>query len=333
MTASTETDEGSRTGTGGRLPDFFIVGHPKSGTTALYEMLRSHPQVFMPDVKEPRFFAEDLRPRFQGAGRGSGGERLPETLQEYLALFAAARPEQVVGEASPSYLRSLRAAELIAAARPEAKIIAILREPASFLRSLHMELVQNHVESEQDLRKALQEEWDSPAGQGAASGQSGLPRYTDRVRYVEQLRRYHEVFPPEQVLVLIYEDFRADNEATVRRVLRFLGVDETVLVAPVEANPSVHVRSLALDRAMRSLRAGQSLPYRAAKRAVKALTPQRVQAELLPALRRRVLYSPPRAADEALEGELRERFRDEVAALGEYLDRDLLKLWSYGGGE
>src|SRR5450432_3386675 len=80
-----------------RVPDFFIVGHPKSGTTALYEMLRSHPQIFMPDFKEPRFYASDLPSRFQ-APRASG--LAPETYEDYLTLFEPAAPGQVVGEAS-----------------------------------------------------------------------------------------------------------------------------------------------------------------------------------------------------------------------------------------
>src|SRR2546430_16495977 len=83
-----------------RLPDFFIVGHAKSGTTALYEMLRGHPQIFMPELKEPWFFASDMRPRFQPPRAGV----LPQTLDEYRELFAAAQPGQRVGEASSSYL-------------------------------------------------------------------------------------------------------------------------------------------------------------------------------------------------------------------------------------
>ncbi len=66
--------------------------------------------------------------------------------------------------------------------------------------------------------------------------------YSEHVRYVEQLRRYHAVFAREQVLVLIYDDFRADNEATVRRVLRFLDVDDTAPIEAVEANPTVGIR-------------------------------------------------------------------------------------------
>src|SRR5947209_10802498 len=88
----------------GRIPDFFIVGQHKSGTTALYEMLRRHPQIYMPDLKEPRFFASDLRPLMGSAAA------LPDTFEEYTALFEAAAEGQRVGEASPSYLRSRVAA-------------------------------------------------------------------------------------------------------------------------------------------------------------------------------------------------------------------------------
>src|ERR1700691_3844946 len=122
----------------GRVPDFFIVGHHKSGTTAMYEMLRPHPEIYMPAMKEPEFFGRDR----------TFGETRPQTYAEYLALFEAAGPRQLAGEASPSYLSSASAAKLIADVQPAARIIAILREPASFLNSLHLQLVRNHVQSE-----------------------------------------------------------------------------------------------------------------------------------------------------------------------------------------
>ena len=101
-----------------RLPDFFIVGHAKSGTTALYEMLRSHPQIFMPQLKEPWFFASDMQPRFQPPRGGA----LPRTLAEYSELFAAAHAGQRIGEASSSYLWSRTAAQRIAEVRPDPSI-------------------------------------------------------------------------------------------------------------------------------------------------------------------------------------------------------------------
>jgi Sulfotransferase family len=305
----------------GRAPDFFIVGHPKCGTTALYEMLRRHPQIYMPDLKETRFFARELHPR------APGDRAHPDTLAAYLALFDAAAPEQRVGEASPSYLRSRLAAARIAELRPDARIVAILREPASFIRSLHMELLRDRVETEQDLRAALALE-DVRSQQREIERRPGLV-YAEYVRYVEQLRRYAEVFPPQQIKVLIYDDFRRDNRSTLRAVLRFLGVDETLALDAVEANPTVRVRSLRVDELLRSLYLGRGPFAAVAKGALKMVTPRRARLQALAALRRRVVYGKPVAPDERVMRELRRRFRGEVLAVGEYLDRDLAGLWGY----
>ncbi len=310
-----------------RMPDFFVVGHPKSGSTALYEMLRSHPQIFMPDLKEPRFFASDLRRRRPSSTQG----RLPNTLEQYQALFAEAGLGQRAGEATPMYLMSRTAAGLIAEAQPQARIIAILREPASFLRSLHMQLVQAHVEPENDLRRAMSLE---DARREGRQMPPRLPRpqlllYSEHVRYVEQLRRYRAVFAPEQVLVLIYDDFRRDNEAAVRRVLRFLDVDDAAPIDLVEANQTVHVRSVRLDSVVHSVSFGRGSVARAAKIAVKTLAPRRLRRAALQTVQRRVLWGQPRAPEESFIGELRRRFKPEVVALSEHLDRDLVTLWGY----
>jgi hypothetical protein len=302
----------------GRLPDFFIVGHHKSGTTALYEMLRRHPQVFMPSLKEPRWFDSDLR-ALVNTPPTSG---LPQTFEEYLALFADARPDQRAGEASPSYLRSRTAAAAIAEVQPRARCIAIFREPASFVRSLHLQLVQEHVEQEKSLAKAVENEQIVRAGQQ-------VRRYSDHVRYREQLERFRACFPPEQVLVLIYDDFRRDNEGTVRGVLRFLEVDETVPVAVMDANPTVAVRSLRVDRAISAMYGPRSPVARAARGAVRTITPARVRRAAIGGLRRRVVYGDPDTADPALTLELKRRYRDEVLAFGEYLGRDLAGVWGY----
>ncbi len=312
---------------GGRLPDFFIAGHAKSGTTALYQMLRRHPQIFMPANKEPWFFASDMRPRFPPRKSGP----LPETLDQYRALFAGARQDQRVGEASSSYLWSRTAAEAIAEVQPEARIVAILREPASFLRSLHLQLVQTHVESVKDLRGAITLEGERRQGRRIPrrSHRPQLLLYSEHVRYVEQLRRYHEVFPSEQVLVLIYDDFRADNRATVERVLGLLEVSEDASLEAIEANPSVLMRSQALDEIVHAVSIGRGPAGRAAKGALKALTPQRLRRRALRLTQQRVVHAQPPAADERFMGELRRRFRPEVEALGEYLGRDLVSLWGY----
>jgi hypothetical protein len=310
-----------------RVPDFFIVGHPKCGTTALYEMLARHPQIFMSPVKEPRFFASDMRQRFQPSRAGA----LPATLESYLDLFQSAAPEQRAGEASPSYLASHTAAGLIAQVQPQARIVAILREPASFLRSLHQQLLRSHVESKKDLRKAMALEDARREGRRIPrrSHRPGALQYSDHVRYVEQLRRYEAVFPPEQMLVLIYDDFRAENEATVRRVLRFLGVEDTAPVDVHDANPAVRVRSQRLDELVHLVSVGRGPLARTAKSALQAVLPREVRRRMLEETRRRVVYGAPKEPDAAFMAELRRRFKGEVVALGEHLDRDLVALWGY----
>jgi hypothetical protein len=308
----------------GRVPDFFIVGHSKSGTTALYEMLRSHPQIFMSDLKEPVYFAAELP-------RHAHRYRAPETLEQYLDLFAPAAPGQLTGEASASYLWSHSAAAAIATARPDAKIIAILREPASFLRSLHLQNLQSHYEDQRDLRRALDLEPERREGRSVPR-RSQWPQvllYSEHVRYVEQLRRYDDVFPAGQVLVLIYDDFRADNEGTVRRVLRFLGLDGAVPVVATEANPTVAIRSQPLDEIVHSLALGTNPLARSAKAAVKALTPERARRGLLSSVQRRLVAPEPAPPDERLMAELRRRYRSEVLSLSDYLGRDLIELWGY----
>ncbi len=317
---------------GWRTPDFFIVGHAKCGTTALYDMLRRHPQIFMSVPKEPWFFARE-NPNRQTNGKRSiafTGEK-HETLDQYLSLFTAAGPDQRVGEASSSYLWARTAPERIAAMRPDARVIAIFREPAAFLRSLHLQHLSSHDESEKSFRKAIELE-------AARREDRHIPRhanwpqvliYTDRVRYVEQLRRYHAVFAPEQILALIYEDFRADNEATLRRVLRFLEVDDTHPIRLLERNPTVGVRSVQLDDFRRSLRVGRTPAFKLLRGAGKALTTQGLRERLYYPLMRRSVYGQAPPVDPEFMLELRRRFKPEVLALSEYLDRDLVKLWGY----
>jgi hypothetical protein len=312
---------------GRRVPDFFVVGHPKSGTTALYEMLRRHPQIYMPDLKEPAYLAPDQPRRRRRAAAGA----LPATLSQYLALFAPAKADQRVGEASSGYLASRAAPGRIAEIAPGARAIAILREPASLLRSLHLQLLQDHVESVRDLRRALALE---PARRRGRRIPRRSPRpesllYSERVRYAEQLRRYHAALGRERVLVLVYDDFRRDNAAVLRRVLRFLEVKEDVEIEPSEANPTVLMRSRQLDDLVHAVSVGRGPLSRTLKRGVEAVSSERMRSHALKTVRRRVLHGAPPPQDERLMAELRRQYAPEVAAASEYLGRDLVSLWGY----
>jgi hypothetical protein len=317
-----------------RAPDFFVVGHQKSGTTALYEMLRLHPQVFLPVAKEPQFLASDLRgSRLRSSSTPPGESGLPRTLEAYLALFAAAREDQRIGDPSPQYLRSGAAARNIAELRPDAQIVAILREPADFVRSFHHQLLISSQENEPDLRKAVALEASRREGSNIPSlcHQPRALLYAEHVRYVEQLRRFHDVFPREQVLVLLYDDFRRDNLETLREILVFLGLDPLPSVKPVQTRPLNAVRSMALHKLAGAARHAEHHPEIAGRRGamLRAATALPRRSKALRKLTRSLTYTAPGAPDEAFLDELRVRFKPEVVALSEYLGRDLTALWGY----
>lgn len=296
-----------------RFPDFFVVGHPKCGTTALYDMLRQHPQIFMSPVKEPRFFVSDDELRFPA---------LRQTTQaDYLRLFAAAGVGQRTGEASPQYLASRSAPGAIATANPSARIIAILREPASFIRSLHNHYVRRGIDRPEDLGVAL-------------AGGSSHPlwrHYEQRVRFVDQLERYRAVFPPDQLLVLIYDDYRSSNVDTMRRVFHFLQVDQAYEVAPHDLNPAFGVRSHTAALVWQRLMLGQGRVSAALGRAARAAVPHGARDAVRATYRRANLTQPP-AVDEALMARLRLHFAPEVRKASDYLGRDLVALWGYPDG-
>jgi hypothetical protein len=310
---------------GGRIPDFFVVGHVKSGTTALYEMLAHHAQVFV-GLKEPRYFATELRER--DIPRPAGN---PSTLEQYMAWFERAGPQEVVGDVSPEYLWSRTAAALIAQAAPQARIIAILREPASFLHSLHRQWLQLYVESETSFEKAMA--LDEPRREGRRMPTNtywpAALIYSEHVRYVEQLRRYHAVFAPEQVLVLIYEEYRRDNETALREILRFIGVEDTPTVPGKQVNSSVYVRSPRLNGLLRALSVAEDPLSRAIKKAITTLSPMRLRQRALHATRQRLVFGDPDPSDERFMRQLRIRYRPEVEALSEYLGRDMVRFWAY----
>jgi sulfotransferase family protein len=301
-----------------RIPDFFIVGQPKSGTTALYEALRRHPQIYMPVAKEPNFFSSEWQK--------SDGPA--ETLDDYSTLFAAAEQGQRIGEASVFYLSSATAAQAIAKAQPTAQIIAVLREPASLLRSLHLQFVQSDFEPERDLRKALALEPDRRKGRHVPPTAGSWRRrllYSEHLRYVEQLRRYYEFFPAEQIMVIVYDDYRQDNDATLRAVLRFLEVDDAFPVIVEETNPTVRVRSRYLNHIRHR---EEGLIWRLATTMAKTFVPRRSRVKLRQSWPH-VIYGAAPPPDERLMVELRSRFEPEVVSLSEYLKRDIEKLWGY----
>jgi hypothetical protein len=200
-----------------KRPDFFIVGAPKCGTTAMVEYLSKHPDIFMAK-KEAHFFGSDLRfgPQFYRRERNA-----------YLQLFDDWNGQSRMGESSVWYLYSTQAAAEIKAFNPRSRIIIMLREPTEMLYSLYHQFRADGNEHLPTFEEALAAQNDRRAGRH-------ITRYTyfnqgliyhEVARYTEQIRRYFNVFGREQVHVVLYDDFAAKPAITYRNALDFLGVD------------------------------------------------------------------------------------------------------------
>ena len=219
------------------LPDFLIAGVPKAGTTALHAALVRHPGLFLPPVKEPKFFLTDGRPPV------AGGPGDVQTYQEhvwrrvdYEALFAPAPAGAVRGEATPFYLYDLDAHDRIHALVPDAKLILLLRDPVDRAHSNWTHLWNAGLEPEADFLTAVRRE-----EQRIADGWAPFWHYRGLSRYGEQLRDLFRHLPGEQVLLLRYRELVDSPRETLDRVSAFLGVAPGVAhtVAPENVKPYV----------------------------------------------------------------------------------------------
>jgi hypothetical protein len=191
--------------------------------------------------------------------------------------------------------------------------------------------VRSRIETETDFREAITLENARRCGEHLPRSpyQPQVLYYSEHVRYVDQLRRYEAQFPREQILVLIYEDYLSNNIQTVRRALRFLDVDDTVPIEVGKVNKTVSVRSPRMNQLLHAASVGRGPISQAVKSVVKPITSRKLRHNALGVINRRVVYGEAPPPDNGLMLELRRRFRPEVVALSEYLDRDLVALWGY----
>lgn len=200
----------------GTLPDFLIVGAMKSGTTSLYSMLSRHPDVFMPPLEVGFFDIDDVRqhPDFFKRRRDRWhfhpySRRQEELRAWYENLFEGAEPGQVTGERSTTYMVSSVAPERIRRTVPNARLIFMMRDPVKRAYSNYWHLLRS--------------------GEATGSFEQTL-RYRpsvlfERGLYKEQIERFLRVFPREQLLFLVFEEFVNDPASGIAEVCRFLGVD------------------------------------------------------------------------------------------------------------
>lgn len=225
-----------------RLPNFIIIGAGKSGTTALYEYLAEHPEVYMSRVKETNFFALEGEELVDPKDDPQQMYHYPwsiTTRQEYDALFSEVRDEKAVGEVSPMYLYHSTAPGKILESLPGVKLIVILRNPVDRLYSRFMHLARERREPSEALEDCFDKD-------------SIWWRRNDLIQegfYYTHLKRYYDLFDQSQIKVYLYEELRNDPLRLVQNMYDFIGVDgwyEPDL--SVEYNVSGKIKNPFVDR-------------------------------------------------------------------------------------
>lgn len=297
------------------LPDFLVIGAGNSGTTSLYHYLDQHPEIFMSPVKEPKFFAlEGGLPDYRGPGdrwvlTQTDANRAVTNLEEYKALFGGVRGEKVAGEASPAYLCNPEAPGRIRHYLPQAKMIAVLRDPSQRAYSAYMHQVGDGRET-LPFPEALDAE-------GWRTRENWAPgwRYTSEGFYHQALSRYGDAFAEGRLRVYLYEDLVEDPARLMRDVFGFLGVDET-FVPDISRrfNPSGVPKSRMITTLLK-----RPNPLR---EALKPLLPKGFRRRLSEGLHGRNLAPAP-PMDAETRRRLVELFREDVSKLQDLIGRDL----------
>lgn len=231
-----------------KLPNFLIVGAARAGTTSIYEALSRHPQVYMPVMKEPNYFAV------------SGGETgLPltsealrilldvsiDSLDQYRSLFRGAEAAKMVGEASPLYLYSPLAPTRIRELIPDVKIIAVLREPVERAYSSFLRGVGDASTPKAFVEEALREQAELEHG----TSRRPVPLLAGGL-YSVQLRRYFALFDRSQIEVFLFEELWGEQANRQPELYRYLDL-EPMTFSGAKHNQSGIMRSRGVDRAIR----------------------------------------------------------------------------------
>lgn len=292
------------------VPEFFIVGAQKCGTTALYSYLRTHPRIALSSRKEPYFWSRDLHPR--GAVTDAA---------EYAALWDGAPSDALRGEATPAYIRSAVAIPHILRERPDARFILLIRDPAAMAASLHAQLLYSHDEEAADFEQAWRLQPERRAGRlvPARCADPTKLQYEKVCALGDQLERFVELVPETNRLLLFAEDLAADPRPVYLRTLAFLGLSDDGRRAFERVNENMRQRSPSLTRFHRRLpqRLG---PLYAPLQALAA----RVGISPTALVRRLNFARGPRARPPpGFEAELVDAFRPQVLKIEALTGRDL----------
>jgi hypothetical protein len=311
---------------GMKLPNFFIVGAPKAGTTSLYAYLDQHPQIYLSPLKEPHFFSAEFRPdNFEVEARPrvatemkalaaylAGDLRAKKfggfvtAWEDYLRLFRNATDEVALGEATPVYLWSPTAARNIAARVPHAKVVMILRDPVERAFSQYLQMLAAGA-----TRRSFRAEIDACLRSTSRKLDAAWSMLEFGL-YYEQVTRYLREFPPARVHVALYDDLQRAPQRLLAQVFEFLAVD--VGFAPdlsrrhhEPAVPKLATAAYWLKKAGVWPRARAMLPAALRTKMRSLLARPRADLEMRP-------------EDRAF---LADYYRDDVAKLAALLGRDL----------
>lgn len=292
------------------MPNFFIVGAAKSGTTSMYYYLKQHPQVFMPEHrKESRFFSGLSPEQFPGPGRRYV-EFAVISWEAYRQLFEASQAYLARGEACTTYLYCYDKTipHIIDRLGPPVKIIIMLRHPVDRAYSNYLQHVRDGTEP-LTFEEALEAER-TRSGEGWWLGF----RYRGQGCYYEPVRAYRKAFGSDRVHVVLFDEFGVDTARGVERVFQFLGVDDTFVPdLSMRYNPSGVPRYQALHRFVTEEHPVKSL-FRWA-------VPRRLKVFLLNRYRQTSLDKPP------LHPETRARllafYKEDTLQLQDLIQRDL----------
>lgn len=292
-----------------KRPDFLVIGAARAGTTALYEALARHPGIGLTRDKETNYFAYKGR---QLTVKGPGAEFINNSITDpetYGRQFDSAEPGQVLGEICPLYLFEPDAPGNIRDEAPDAKLIVVLRNPIDQAWSHYLYARHHAIEPESDFLKALTlEESRLEAGWQPLFGYSRFPRYG------EQLARYLVLFPRDQLLVLDYADFRADNRAVQAAICNFIGVAPE---AVAEAGEAVNAGGAPKNRLLQELLMRPN-PLTAPAR----ILPLSWRRRIRDVLARRNSGGDREVMPDVARPILRDRLKDDVARLSDLLGHD-----------
>ncbi|MHB1544407.1 MAG: sulfotransferase family protein [Gammaproteobacteria bacterium] len=300
------------------IPDFFIIGAPKAGTTALSEYLAEHRGVFITNPKEPQYFTFDFP-----------GHRGVSTWEEYSALFSHVDVDtKLVGDASVWYLYSHIAIREIHRLQPTAKLIALLRRPDEMIVSLYAQQRQTGIETAGDIETAWRLEPERRMGNSIPMG-CRTPEflyYSAVARYGEQLERVYQLYPREQVKVFLYEDLCADPRAVYVDSLQFLGLEPGDKSDFPVVNPYADVYSPQLQTTLTWFLGHARSINRSVRRRfgfdLRSIRFHRPVIETLQKLNLRPSVPKPYLS-ETLKREIIEAYREDIDHLMQLLGRDL----------